>query len=86
MRRKLAEDEKASILKRPIYLDRHSYQAEFARLNYGYLEDLLKEGVIYQEGKTKHVCIVTRKYSMITVIFDLYPEFNKIRTVTQRSR
>lgn len=86
MRRKLAEDEKASVLKKPTYLDRHSYQAEFARLNYGYLDDLLGEGIIYQEGKTKHVCIAARKYSTITIIFDSYPEFNKIRTVTERRR
>ena len=55
-------------------------------LNYGYLEDLLKEGIVYQEGKTKHVCIVARKYTMITIIFDSYPEFNKIRTITERKR
>ena len=86
MRRKLVKDEKAYVLKNPMYLDRHSYQAEFSRLNYGYLDDLLEEGVIYQEGKTKHVCIIARKLGTITIIFDSYPEFNKIRTITERRR
>lgn len=78
--RKLTEEEKGRIRKKPVMLSRHFVMRWMFRLRFRTIESMLEYGDVYQEGRNKFRAVLPIRDKIVFVIF--YDHEDYIQPIT----
>ena len=79
--RRLTKEESDKLRQKPFAMDKYTMMRALDRLGFRKLDDIVKYGEIWQEGKNKFRAVIPiKKQKMAYVIFEEYAEFLEFKT------